>query len=92
MAIGEGPGEGIDRVDRERPLGRGGTALSYGLAGGTYRGMAIFHKGLPNWVVGPIWLVVFVVAGPALADRVRCRAGRAAPAGEADAGDHRPRS
>jgi hypothetical protein len=39
-------------------------AISYILLG-------IWHKFLLNWFVGPVWLVAFVVIGPALWDRVR---------------------
>lgn len=41
-------------------------ALSYIVAG-------LAQKGLLNWVVGPLWLVAVVVAGPALVDRIRRR-------------------
>lgn len=41
----------------------------YVLAGVTYIGLGIFHKFLLNWVIGPVWLVVWVWAAPALVDR-----------------------
>jgi hypothetical protein len=44
-------------------------AISYILLG-------IWHKWLLNWFVGPVWLVAFVVIGPAVWDRVRGIAGR----------------
>jgi hypothetical protein len=59
--------------DWGRQLGRGEKILWYGLAGATYCGAAIFEKGLLNWIVGPIWLVLFISAGPVLADRLRGR-------------------
>lgn len=59
----------------ERRLTRGETVLWYGLAGVTYIGAGIFQKGLLNWFVGPMWLVAFVWAGPALTDWFRARFG-----------------
>lgn len=47
------------------------TAFWYGLAGLTYVGVAIFHKFLLNWFVGPLWLVAVVWLGPELVDLVR---------------------
>lgn len=38
-------------------------AISYILLG-------IWHKWLLNWFVGPVWLVVIIVAGPWLTDRL----------------------
>ena len=66
--------------DWGRQLGRGEKVLWYGLAGATYCGVAIFEKGILNWIVGPIWLVLFISAGPVLADRLRGR--RPGPAAE----------
>lgn len=43
----------------------------YVLAGATYVLLGIFHKFLLNWVIGPIWLVVWIWAVPALIDRAR---------------------
>ncbi|MGK2948736.1 MAG: hypothetical protein ACSLFP_09190 [Acidimicrobiales bacterium] len=43
----------------------------YVVAGATYVGLGIFHKFLLNWVIGPVWLVVWVWAVPAIVDRVR---------------------
>jgi hypothetical protein len=57
----------------ERPLSRGEKVFWYALAGITYCGVAIFEKGLLNWIIGPIWLVAFVAGGPALVDRIRGR-------------------
>jgi hypothetical protein len=48
-------------------------ALWYGLAGGSYVALSIFHKWLLNWLIGPLWLVAVVWAGPALVDQVRRR-------------------
>jgi hypothetical protein len=43
----------------------------YLLAGISYITMSMFHKGLLNWIIGPLWLVAVVVVGPALWDRLR---------------------
>ena len=43
----------------------------YVVAALTYIGAGILQKGLLNWIVGPVWLVTVVVAGPWLFDRVR---------------------
>jgi hypothetical protein len=61
-----------------RRLSRGETAFWYGLAGVTYVSLAVYHKFLLNWIIGPVWLVAFVWAGPALVDRVRGRRRRTA--------------
>ncbi len=42
-------------------------------AGVSYVLASIWHKFLLNWFVGPLWLVAFVVFGPALWDRLRWR-------------------
>jgi hypothetical protein len=83
--------------DWGRQLGRSEKILWYGLAGATYCAAAIFEKGLLNWIVGPIWLVLFISAGPVLADRLRGRrpdkavAGAVEPdADSADAPDEEP--
>jgi len=50
----------------------------------SYIVLAIWHKFLLNWFVGPLWLVAVVVIGPALWDRMvasRTRRGRSAGAG-----------
>jgi hypothetical protein len=45
----------------------------YLLAGVSYVVVSMFHKILLSWWIGPLWLVVFVVAGPAIWDRLRGR-------------------
>lgn len=45
----------------------------YLLAALSYIGVGLVEKGLLNWVVGPLWLVAVVVAGPAVVDRIRGR-------------------
>lgn len=45
----------------------------YVLAFASYVGLAVFHKWLLNWIIGPVWLVATVAIGPALWDRVRTR-------------------
>jgi hypothetical protein len=47
----------------------------YVLAGVTYVGLGMFHKFLLNWIIGPIWLVAWVWAVPAVVERVRARRG-----------------
>ncbi|MGA9278104.1 hypothetical protein [Ilumatobacter sp.] len=36
----------------------------------TYISLGIWHKWLLNWIVGPAWLVAFVVIGPWVTDRL----------------------
>jgi hypothetical protein len=67
-----------DGAAPERRLSGGETAFWYGFAGVSYVGASLLEKGLLNWFVGPLWLVVVVCAGPALVDRVRPRRGSAA--------------
>lgn len=43
----------------------------YVAAAVSYVALGIYHKWLLNWFVGPVWLVAFVVVGPALVARVR---------------------
>ena len=43
----------------------------YLLAGASYIVLGIWHKWLLNWFVGPVWLVVFVVVGPWIVDKLR---------------------
>jgi hypothetical protein len=45
----------------------------YIAAGVSYVLASIWHKFLLNWFIGPLWLVAFVVFGPALWDRLRWR-------------------
>jgi hypothetical protein len=45
----------------------------YLAAGISYIAVSMFHKGLLNWFVGPLWLVAVVVVGPAVWDRLRGR-------------------
>ena len=45
----------------------------YVSAGATYIGVAMFHKFLLNWILGPLWLVAWVLLVPALIDGVRRR-------------------
>jgi hypothetical protein len=39
----------------------------------SYITVSIWHKFLLNWFVGPLWLVVWIVVGPAVWDRIRGR-------------------
>lgn len=50
------------------------TAFWYAVAALTFIPISLLQKGLLNWVVGPLWLVAIVIAGPALVDKVRRRA------------------
>lgn len=43
----------------------------YVAAAGSYIALGMFHKFLLNWFVGPLWLVVVIVAGPAIGHRFR---------------------
>lgn len=43
----------------------------YVLAGISYVGLGMFHKFLLNWIIGPIWLVAWIWAVPALVERFR---------------------
>ena len=63
---------GRDHRGSRRLSGRE-TAFWYTVAASTYLPAALLEKGLLNWIVGPGWLVAVVVAGPALADRLRGR-------------------
>jgi hypothetical protein len=45
----------------------------YIAAGVSYVLASVWHKFLLNWFLGPLWLVAFIVLGPALWDRVRWR-------------------
>lgn len=48
-------------------------ALVYLLAGVSYVALGVFHKWLLNWIIGPLWLVAFVVVVPAAIEWVRRR-------------------
>lgn len=48
----------------------------YLVAGITYVGLGLFHKFLLNWVIGPIWLVAWIWAVPAIGERLRLRFAR----------------
>jgi hypothetical protein len=48
-------------------------ALTYAAAAATYIGFGMFHKWLLNWIVGPLWVVAFVVLVPATIEAVRQR-------------------
>jgi hypothetical protein len=37
------------------------------LAAASYVGLSIWHKWLLNWIVGPMWLVAWVVLAPIVA-------------------------
>jgi energy-converting hydrogenase Eha subunit G len=66
-------GTDLDDRGRRRTLSGWETAWWYGFAGVTYIAASIVEKGLLNWIIGPLWLVAVVMAGPALVDRVRGR-------------------
>jgi hypothetical protein len=64
--------EGDGRSERwSRQLSLRETTIWYSVALATYVVSALLHKALLNWFVGPVWLVLVVVLGPALADRIR---------------------
>ena len=58
---------------RRRRLSGREEALWYLVATVSYVGVGMFHKGLLNWLVGPLWLVAVVTLGPLVADRLRHR-------------------
>lgn len=43
----------------------------YVLAGMSYVVLGLFHKFLLNWIIGPVWLVAWIWAVPALVERIR---------------------
>ncbi|MFL6205264.1 MAG: hypothetical protein ACJ739_07915 [Acidimicrobiales bacterium] len=45
----------------------------YLAAGVTYVGVAMFHKFLLNWIIGPVWLVAWVWLVPVVIEAVRRR-------------------
>ena len=45
----------------------------YFLAGLTYVGVAMFHKFLLTWIIGPMWLVAWVWFAPAAIEALRRR-------------------
>jgi hypothetical protein len=63
---------GLDFVGSRR-LGVKEEWFWYIAAGVSYVLASVWHKFLLNWFIGPLWLVAFVVLGPALWDRVRWR-------------------
>lgn len=82
------PREPVSAPPLSAPAGRPGDPtwytgrvelLLYVLAGASYVGFGIFHKFLLNWVIGPVWLVAWIWAVPALLDQVRRRRQRPAP-------------
>ena len=46
------------------------------MAGVSYIVVGVYQKWVLNWFVGPAWLVVVVVLGPWLVDKVRTRSRR----------------
>lgn len=49
----------------------------YLLAGVSYVVLGVYFKFLLNWIVGPLWLVAWIWAAPALVDRLRGPSGAA---------------
>jgi hypothetical protein len=66
--------EHAPELARGRQLSGTETAIWYTVAAVTYCAAAVFEKGLLNWIIGPLWLVAVVWAGPELVDRLRGRA------------------
>ena len=56
-----------------RRLGRREEVIWYVIAAVTYTGLAVYHKWLLNWIMGPGWLIATVTIGPAVIDRIRRR-------------------
>ena len=46
----------------------------YLFAGVSYIGVSLWLKFLLNWLIGPVWLMAVIWAGPALVERLRSRA------------------
>ena len=67
-----GGDSGLDHLGARR-LSLRETWVWYIVAGVTYVAVATYHKFVLNWIVGPLWLVLVVVVGPDLWDRVRGR-------------------
>ena len=63
-----------------RRLGRREEIFWYLFAAVSYVSLAVYHKWLLNWIVGPLWLVATVAVGPVIVDRIRRR-----PASSTDA-------
>jgi hypothetical protein len=63
-----------------RRLGRREEVIWYVIAAVTYTGLAVYHKWLLNWIMGPGWLVATVTIGPAVIDRIRRRSEEGADA------------
>ena len=61
-----------------RRLGRREEVIWYVIAAVTYTGLAVYHKWLLNWIMGPGWLVATVTIGPAVIDRIRRRSAEGA--------------
>lgn len=74
-ARGRGPGNERDDVDFRgaRRLAGKEEWFWYLVAAVTYILCGMWQKFLLNWFIGPLWLVVFVVVGPAAWDRIRGR-------------------
>jgi hypothetical protein len=49
------------------------TVFWYSAAFVTYVFASLQELALQNWIVGPLWLVAFVVGGPILTDALRGR-------------------
>jgi hypothetical protein len=58
---------------RRRQLSVAEEAAWYLAAAITYVAAALVEKGLLNWLIGPLWLVVVVPFGPVAVDRLRRR-------------------
>jgi hypothetical protein len=59
------------RADDPRWLTRRGELALYLAAGVSYVGLAMFHKFLLNWIIGPLWLVAWVWLVPTLLEGAR---------------------
>ena len=59
---------------RRRPLSGREEAGWYLVAAVSYVAASVWQKGLLNWFIGPVWLVIVVSLGPIAVDRLRRRA------------------
>lgn len=64
-------------------LSRRAEIALYASAAVSYITTGLFYKGVLNWIVGPLWLVVWVETGSRLATAVADRRARRSAAGGA---------
>ncbi len=60
-------------------LSRRAEAALYASAAVSYIATGLFYKGVLNWIVGPLWLVVWVETGSRVATALAGRRARPSP-------------